>query len=137
MDEEKGRLTAQAWMIWTTLLMGPAIFFAVVIYLQKSGRFTVSLDAPPGLYLALAWGLTVVGGVTGFAVRSVMFRPRLRGDSIPPQTWLRGHLIGWALCEGAALFGVTLILITGEMMPYVVPTAIAFVLQILQFPRGA
>ena len=43
------------------------------------------------------------------------------------------NVVGIAL----VLFGVTLMLITGEMMPYVVPTAIAFGLQLLQFPRGA
>ncbi len=135
MDEETRRVVRQAWILWAALLMGPLMFFVVVLYLRKGGQFTAPLDAPPGLYLAIVWGLTVLSAVTGFAVRSVMFRPRLRGDSIPPETWLRGYVIGWAFCEGAALFGVTLIFLTGELTPYVYPAAIAFALQVLQFPR--
>jgi len=136
MDEERRRVVRQAWILWAALLMGPLMFFVIVLFLQEGGRFEAPVAEPPGLYLQLGWAVTVLCVVTSIAMRILRFRPRLRGEATPPQSWLAGNLVGWALCEGAALLAVTLVLLTGELTPYVYPGAIAFAVQVLQFPRG-
>ncbi|MHC4471546.1 MAG: hypothetical protein ACYTDY_18640 [Planctomycetota bacterium] len=137
MSEEFRKVLLQARIIWAALLMGPLVFFAIVVYLHRNGMLPEPAEDLGWLYVPLAWGMAAVMSITGMVMRSFMLRGSLRGDLPPPQRWLAAHIVVWAFCEGAALLGVTLCFITAELTPYAYAAALAWAVQVAFFPKGS
>ena len=88
-------------IIRVALLTGVTAFAALVLYQRSRGMATLSAEA--GSMLALM--RYVLWGLAGAAAAGALFL-RSRLDSTPPAHRGTMTVIGWALGEGVALFGV-------------------------------
>jgi hypothetical protein len=101
-----------ALVIWAAQLLGCAAFFAVAAYLRIGGQLSASRPADVLDWIALALPVLLVA--LSFTVPGLL--PPPAGAS--PEAFARTRLIlGWALREGAALFGTVVWLLSGDVKP--------------------
>lgn len=108
-------------MIALVLLGGVATYAIVAVFALREAIDPLA----PGVVRTLTW---VWYGVAAAALLGWwLFRGRAIGDAAPaarargagsgPQATLQLLILGWALLEGAALFGITLYLLGGGTAP--------------------
>jgi hypothetical protein len=119
-------------ILWATLLLGP-IALAVVAVLRRRG------PGPPAEVGALAWaaiGATVLALVLAPRLRAMLWARGRRGEVVEPSKWLAGHVVAWALYEGAGMLGWITVLLGAPKLATVSVPAIALLAQFAAFPRG-
>jgi hypothetical protein len=127
---------AQARVVWAALVVG------VVAFLALSVSYTISREgASKELADLLFW---VAVGLTGTLVPASWFaraaiHARARGEDgvLPPQAWFTGHVVQWALCEGAAFFGATATLLAVDKWPAAIPAVVGIVGLLYGYPTGS
>ena len=96
-------------VIWAALLGGCVAFFAVAAFLRSSGQLPAS--EPIELLDWLALALPVLLVALSFTIPGLLRAP----PGVAPELFARSRLIvGWALREGAAIFGTVVWLLSGD-----------------------
>lgn len=100
-------------IIRLAMLSGVLIFGAVIYYLRTSGMVENSLEADDSsIFPIAAMGLVFMAGGAVFLFR------RLIEQSSDEARRFQLSLVVFALCEGSALFGGVLWLVSGVYLPY-------------------
>jgi hypothetical protein len=99
-------------IIRLALIAGVVSFGAVILFVHSQQNWKATTLPPAVGYAQLA--CAVVGILAAFAMRG-----RVAGEPDPAQLATR-YVTGWAMGEGAALFGGALFFITGQMQWYLV-----------------
>lgn len=149
-DETRARKNAM--VIVVALIVGLATFGAIVFMLIQQGRLTPGPGfAPPGpgepsvfgmgRHTALFAGVNALLMMSNLAIAVVMRRLLLRSiiDSetgeFSPESYMRATIIPAALCEGFGLFGVIIMLLSGQVLPGGVFVIVSIVALALLVPR--
>src|SRR5687768_16333125 len=96
-------------VIWGALILGQIVVLGIAMFLSKSeGR--AAMDAGEARTLFIASIAMLVSAVpVGFFVRRMIHSKAERPDGkIPLRAYMAGNIVLWALCEGAAMFGIVL-----------------------------
>jgi hypothetical protein len=123
-------------IVWSMLVLGVVAFLAVALFLTTAGRED---DAASGNVLFwVAVGMLAVNLPLSFVLRAMIHR-RARGadDRIAPGPWFQGHIVSWALVEGAALFGATVTLLSPDKWPAALVPAVGVAALLAGFPSGS
>lgn len=121
-------------IIWASLLMGPIMFFVILMFIVKptaSGSTSLSQT----LHM-VSLVVTLVFIPAGYMIRLQTYKKHWQVNSVTPQGYLTGNLILLAICEGAALLGVIVTFLEGTVMPYIIPAFIAVMTHIINWPNG-
>ncbi len=128
---------AQLRMIALALTGAPLVFAVIVGILRSDETFRPGADLPSWFPIALT-GVSVALIAVAFVIRSAIFG-RIAGADAEKQLelYFGGTLAYFAPLEGAMLIGVIGWLLTGTMVPCVVPAALAFAIALASLPSDA
>ncbi|HSV14235.1 MAG TPA: hypothetical protein VLI90_08240 [Tepidisphaeraceae bacterium] len=120
---------------WAAMLAGQLIFFITINRLWNAGRFDPRPDLSRTLFLVNV-GVFASVLAAGWFLRRSIARPEIDG-MISPRVFARATIVFIALCGLPVLLGVVTMAISLEMWPTIVVPALAFTIQLLNFPSGA
>lgn len=103
---------APAHMIRAALLTGVLLFGAAVWYVNRSAT-TPRIDPSAATLFRFAFYPVLLGSIAGVYIVHTM---RSRAAGYEGRVSLT--VVGWAVGEGAALFGGVIYLLTGDPLPY-------------------
>lgn len=125
------------WAIWIAYLVTPFfVLIGSVVYLMVQ-------DAAVHKSLGETWFITMmvwiaVGIPLAFYVRSkVYFQNYWQGKTVSARQYFRGMLLVWTVIELAGLLSLVGCIVTGELIPNLIPALIAFVVFITQWPNAS
>jgi hypothetical protein len=112
------------------------IFGAIVVVLIGMDTFEpADPPLPWTLFIAAAAVLVTAVPVTVF-VRKRIFAQGLENGVVKPQDYLRGNIIVWATIEAATLLSLVGCIVSGAIMPNIIPGVFAVVLFVMLWPDG-
>ncbi|NJL30858.1 MAG: hypothetical protein HC898_04090 [Phycisphaerales bacterium] len=127
---------ATARLLWTALLLGQAVllFGACAFTLMQMGGGQTDTGHLLS-YIALFMCLTMIPA--GYVLRAQMYKRHWVGQAVRPRGYLLGNVILWAMCEGISLLGLVSVVLSGELIPNLIPTVLALGVLVVNFPNGA
>ena len=121
-------------IIWAILLLSPIVVFVVLMFIVKP---TPSADDRfKNILHMVSLGYTLMLIPIGYMVRLQTYKKNWQVNMVTPPGYATGNIILLGICEGAALLGVVVTFLAGEMMPYIIPSFIALLTQIINWPNG-
>lgn len=124
-----------AWIWWIVLLLIPFFYFMATIWVLAAEvggpRPTVGLTF---FWLSLAWLLVAMP--TSFMLRNYCFRGYWEGRPVEPRSYLKGMVTIWVAAEVGGLLAITGVLLSGQLLPCLLPAAVAFMLFTPFWPSG-
>lgn len=127
-----------AWWAWVVMLAAPfVLFLAVILVLQQmnggetGGRETLGFT---WFVIATAWLLIVVP--LSFFWQSRIFRAYYAGNRVAPRDYLVGKLIVWGTIEFGGIFSLVGCLVSGDLLPCLIPALLAFMFFVPLWPSG-
>jgi hypothetical protein len=121
------------WIIWSAVLMGQAMFLAMLVLVILPQRTQTNPPVPALQWVDLGMLVTVVP--IAFLVRASLFRRARNESETNPMLYATGNLVFWAACESVAFLGLVAAVVNGSLKPTMFVVAIAVGLQVLAFPR--
>jgi hypothetical protein len=124
-----------AWRIWFVLLVIPfVVFLAVIWYLNGH-------ESPARMRLSQIWLVSTMAfmavGVPGaFFWQSRLFRGYWSGQLVSPRDYLAGMVSIWTSLEVGGLLALLGCLVSGQLLPNLIPALLAFALFIPLWPSG-
>jgi hypothetical protein len=122
-------------IIWAAMLAGEGIFLAVIVGLLSAGQFVPSDSLHP-LMAYVALGLLAVAVPAGYFFRMQIYKANWREHAVAPLGYMRGNIILLAMLEGAAMFSLLAVLLTGRYVPEAIGAFLAMAVQGVNFPTG-
>jgi hypothetical protein len=119
-------------IIWMALLLGPLVFFGVIV----SGVMAPPQTTPQPVLVWVNLVMLLTFVPVAFVVRTVLFRRAEVEGGIPIAAYSNGSIIFWAGCEGVSFLGLVIAHLNGSLWPTIVISGIAMGLQVLTFPVG-
>lgn len=124
-----------AWWTWFTLLAIPFVVFLAVIW-QLTGA-----EGPSDQKLAQKWFIAAmcymaIGVPSAFFWRGRIFRGYWEGRTVSPRDYLVGMMTIWIAIEIGGLFALLGCLMTGTLLPNLLPALLAFMLFTPLWPNG-
>jgi len=133
-DEINQALMTQR-IIWGALLMG-VVATAIVMYVIASDREPAEGGSDATLFLIIVLAFMAMELPIAFVMRTVIWKKAEINGAVPPQAYMTGNIIAWALAEGAAFMAIVLAFIGGQFIPNVWPAGIALAVLLALFPTG-
>ncbi|MFP4144900.1 MAG: hypothetical protein ACLFV3_07115 [Phycisphaeraceae bacterium] len=133
-DDTRPRTLLTLRLIWAAMLMSQLVFFLVVAFVLTEAR-----GATPDLHPMLGWigvGWFVAATAMGYFARNQIYKSAWREHAIAPGGYLTGNLVLLALLESVGLFSIIALLVTGVMVPEILPAIGALVVFAINFPTG-
>lgn len=121
---------------WLGLLSLPFILFlAVVWHLMElegtAGNTELASNWFIGTMIYLAVGIPAA-----FYIRSLLFKGYLQGQLVSPKNYLIGMILIWGTLEIGGLLALVGCLMSGKLLPSLVPGLVAFMLFTPLWPNG-
>jgi hypothetical protein len=125
-----------AWWTWFALLSLPFIVFIGTIW-----RLVYFEDHASDPQLAQKWFVATmaymaIGVPAAFFWRGRLFRGYWSGQLVSPRDYLVGMITVWAAIELGGLLALTGCLVTGTLLPNLLPALLAFMLFTPLWPNG-
>ncbi|HEY7087290.1 MAG TPA: hypothetical protein VH518_04325 [Tepidisphaeraceae bacterium] len=125
-----------AWLIWLILLAVPFVVFIVTIWSQMDSE-----DSAGNKTLARSWFLVsmiymMVGVPAAFFWRGRIFHGYLAGKLVAPRDYLLGMCTIWGAIEVGGLIALLGCIVTGTLLPNLLPALLAFMLFTPLWPNG-
>ena len=135
LDDPKSAM-ATARLLWTALLLGQCLLLggASAFTLLHMGGHQVDTGHMLS-YIALFMCITMIPA--GYVLRSQMYKRHWVDSTVRPRGYLLGNVVLWAICEGISLLGLVAVVLSGELLPTVIPTVLALGVLVVNFPNGA
>ena len=135
-DPSAAMTLRRAWVIWFALLVSPFILFLVTVWKLMDEEGSIASPA-----LARGWFL---GSMTYLAVvvpaaffwRSRIFKAYWSGQVVAPRDYLKGMFTVWFALETGSIFGLIGCLVSGRVLPCLLPALVAFIIYIPLWPSG-
>ena len=126
----------RAWVIWFALLGSPFILFLVTVWQLMDRETSIARPA-----LARAWffgsmAYLALAVPAAFFWRSRIFKAYWSGQVVAPRDYLKGMLTIWLALETAGLIGLSGCLVSGSILPCLLPALVAFMVFIPFWPSG-
>ncbi|MEX0886268.1 MAG: hypothetical protein WD009_07505 [Phycisphaeraceae bacterium] len=130
-----GRALRVAWMAWLTLLLVPFfVFLAVIGTVAYDGAEQRPQLAAVFFVVSLVWMLVTLPAA--FMLRDYLFRSYWRGQAVDPRSYLKGQFTIWLAVEIGGLLALVGCLVSGTLLPGLLPAAVAFMLFTPFWPKG-
>jgi FtsH-binding integral membrane protein len=124
-------------IVWSALVLGQ-LGFGVVVYLTlQSGSMSQQYQphlAPQMLAIAIAVLVGAMG--LGYFVRNQAYKKHWCEHAVGPPGFFMGNLILLALLEGASFVTFVFVLMTGQLLPMILPAVASLAVQAVNFPSG-
>src|SRR5688500_4748457 len=132
----RGQALRLAWVCWLMLLAIPALMFLVVLW-----QFIDDETTPRDPAMAQRWFLGCMAFLAifvpaSFFLRSREFKGYWSGECVSPASYLKGMLSVWLTMEIGGLLALAGCLVTGSLLPNLLPALVAFILFIPFWPSG-
>lgn len=125
------------WAIWIAYLITP--FFVLL----GSVLFLMAQQSVVHKGMGETWFITMMiwigaGIPMAFYIRSKLyFRSYWEGKPVSPRQYLRGMLLVWTVIELAGILSLVGCIVSGELIPNLIPALLAFVVFITQWPNAS
>lgn len=125
-----------AWIWWTVLLLTPAALFVIVVWALVFGE---AGEAQPALgqaffFASSLWLLLAMPAA--FLLRHHVFKSYWEGRTVDPASYLKGMLTIWLAPEVGGIIALLGVLLSRELLPGLLPAAVAFMLFTPFWPSG-
>lgn len=123
-------------LIWFALLSGQAAFCLAIAMVWNAGG--VEPLAPPLINLLTLINLAAVVVLVplGYFIRNQCYKRHWHAHVVAPRGYVLGNVVLLAICEGLAMFGLVVTLLSGAIGLTIVPAVIALAVQLVNFPNG-
>jgi hypothetical protein len=127
-----------AWWTWCALLALPCVLFLAVVWtLMDLESTTTAADQ----HLSHVWFIVVmaymaIGVPAAFFWRSRMFRGYWAGDIVSPKDYLMGMVTIWIALEIGGVMALLGCIVSGTLLPNLLPALLAFMLFTPLWPNG-
>src|SRR5436309_824604 len=130
-----GQALRIAWICWLALLALPALVFLAVMWRLLDD------DMAGDAALAQHWFIftmvyLAIAVPAAFFMRSRDFHHYYKGHVVAPGAYLRGMLTVWVACEIGGLIALLGCIVTGTLLPNLLPALVAFILFTPFWPSG-
>ena len=139
---EPKRALVLARVIWFVMVAMVGSLFTFLVVTGQTAQQLLAREAdgqsvavPPILFY-VGIGLTGLALTMGPFLRGQIFKAGWVGDVVKPSAYFAGNIIAWALCEGAAMYGLVVFFLAGSFWPYGLPPAVAYLFLLLLWPNG-
>jgi len=119
-------------LIWAGMLIGQIMFLGVIAFVS------VGPGDPELLQLLqyIGLGFMVVALFAGHVLRNQVYKRHWQGHAVSPQGYATGNILLFALWEGVSLLALVTALLAGAFWPYIIPSAVAGVMFLINWPDG-
>lgn len=127
----------QAWIAWLVMLVIPFVLFVIVIWYLSwihSNPDNNNMVAQVWFIIATAYMVLVVPAALFW--RSHIFRAYWQGQTVAPRDYVHGMVSVWLALEIGGVFALVGCIVSGNLMPTLLPGLIAFLFYILLWPNG-
>jgi hypothetical protein len=125
-----------AWCCWLILLSIPALVFLIVMWRMMDGGVSGLGGAASERWFLATMVYLAIAVPTSFFWRSHVFKAYSAGKSVAPRNYLQGMLTVWLAMEIGGILALVGCLMTGSLLPNLVPAMVAFILFIPFWPSG-
>lgn len=126
-----------AWVIWLVFLVAPFFLFLHTVWMLSGSDSGTT--APPKVvetwFLGSMLYLLLVVPISFFA-RGHVFKAYWTGNCVTPGKYLSGMLTVWLALELGGIFSLVGCLVTGQLLPNVLPALVAFMFFVTFWPSG-
>lgn len=133
----RGGTYGLAWAVWLAYLVTPLfVVIGSILFLMVSNGAVHKGLGETWFITMMIW--IAVGIPLAFYVRSRMYFSRYwEGKTVSPRQYFRGMLLVWTVIELAGVLSMIGCLVTGELIPNLIPALLAFVVFLTQWPNGS
>ncbi len=131
-----GEALRYAWLSWLAMLIIPFVLFLVATIKSNSGTERATDSHIGTIWFVAAMAILGIGVPAAFFLRSRYFKPYFEGDVVPPRAYLKGQLAIWIMTELGGIFALIGCLVSGSLIPNIVPALLAFVIFVPFRPTG-
>ena len=131
------RATQIAWVIWLVMLSLPLVVFLAMLALLFYQPGVAAHERVSGMFFVISLLWLAIAVPLGFFLRRRYFRPWWSGGIVPPTDYLRGMCAIWVAPEIGGLTALTGCIVSGTVVPNLVPAGIAFLLFVPFWPSGS
>ena len=133
MNDDPKQMLLVTRIVWAAMLAGQVLFMIVIPFIQPTEP---TENAAPQALLLLSFAMLVVLVPVGYYVRMQAYKANWRENIVTPGGYFVGNIILLAMCEGVAFMGLVNVHLRGELFPALIPTILALMVQIINFPNG-
>lgn len=125
------------WAIWIAYLVTPFfVLIGSILFLMVQDRVAHTTLGQTWFIAMMVW--IAVGIPLAFYIRSkLFFYPYWAGKTVSPRQYLRGMLLVWTVIELAGILSLVGCIVSGELIPNLIPALLAFVVFITQWPNAS
>ena len=124
-----------AWFCWLGFLATPFVLFLYVCWSLLDNNEPRDLPAANGWFVASMVYLIVVVPLAIFW-RSRLFRSYWTGECVSPRSYLVGMVTVWLTIWIGGIFSLIGCLVTGSLLPNLLPAVVSFMLFTPLWPSG-
>jgi len=140
--EPPRRLTSEqatqiAWVIWLVMLCLPLVVCLAMLALLFYQAGVVAHEGVGDVFFVICLLWLAIAVPLGFFLRRRYFRPWWSGGTVPPTDYLRGMCAIWVAPEIGGLIALTGCIVSGTVIPNLLPAGIAFLLFAPFWPSGS
>jgi hypothetical protein len=122
----------RAWTSFIVMMIAPFLLFLAVLS-QGGGAASSPLAL---IWAGIAMAAIAVGLPAAFFVRSRLFKDYWEGKVVSPKDYLRGMMTIWLTLEIIGVFSLLGCIVTGSLVPCMVPALLAFMFFAPFWPSG-
>ncbi|MEX0652894.1 MAG: hypothetical protein WD534_00280 [Phycisphaeraceae bacterium] len=128
-----------AWIWWTVFLLTPAALFVIAMWwlvfaVGEEGAAEHRLLGDVFFIASCIWLLVVTPAA--FLLRYHLFKSYYEGRPVDPASYLKGMLTIWLAPEIGGIIALLGVLLSGSLLPGLLPAAVAFMLFTPFWPSG-
>jgi hypothetical protein len=124
-----------AWWTWFVLLAMPFVVFIAVLWRLMDAEGAGNNDLAQ-MWFVMSMLMLALGVPLAFFWRSRVFKGYWEGHVISPRDYLIGMSTIWIALEFCGLFALAGCLVTGTLLPNLLPALVAFMLFTPLWPNG-
>lgn len=123
-------------LLWAALLLGQLIFFAVLVLVLLPDEPDIEMKSTAKQLYYISAGLLFVGLFVGYTLRNQAYKQHWEDEVVTPAGYFKGNLILWVITDMIALFALVIVLLAGELFPYLWVAIGAMASIVINFPNG-
>ena len=123
-------------VIWLVLIVGQVSFGAVVVFTMLNPG-SVGESQLRGQMLAIASAVLVGAVGLGYYIRNQSYKKHWQEHAVTPAGFFQGNLILLAALEASSFLTLVFVMISGQVIPMILPAVVSLAVQCVNFPTGA
>jgi len=125
-----------AWWTWFTLLAIPFVVFLAVVWHLMDNEPVATTNTTANAWFVISMAYMAICVPAAFFWRSRMFKGYWSGQLVSPRDYLIGMTTVWLALEIGGLLALAGCLVSGALLPNLLPALLAFMLFTPLWPNG-